>query len=562
MTYIEEYKKWLNNPELDEKIHKELLEIEGNDQEIRDRFYQTMAFGTAGLRGKLGAGTNRMNTYMVGKAAQALANTIKDHGPKAISKGIVVCYDIRHQSKEFAELTCSIMAANGIHSFLYKGVRPTPMCSFAIRELSCISGVMVTASHNPQAYNGYKAYWQEGSQILNDIADQIANHMSKITEPHLIQKMNFSKAMAENLITYVPDDVEKSYYQAVLGLTINDDNIDKNIKVVYTPLNGVGNLPVRHVLKERGFNNIIVVPEQEQPDPDFTTIGYPNPEVPKTFHYAEKLGQDEAADILIANDPDSDRVALEVKRKDGTYQYINGNQIGALLAYYIFSQRQIKKTLPDNPVLVKSIVTSDFASKIASYFGVETVETLTGFKNICGKANEFDISKGKSYVLGFEESIGYCYGTFVRDKDGVSAAMMVVEMAAYFKAKGKSLIDVLEELYMKFGFFGEMQYSLELEGSEGQEKIGKIMSQFRKDPITKMGNISLLKVIDFEKGYLDLPKQNCLKFYFIDGSWFAMRPSGTEPKLKFYFYSLAKSHKESQEKLELMKAICLSKMDF
>lgn len=561
MTYKEVYQEWLTNDALSEDIKKDLVAIQDNETEIQDRFYKTLEFGTAGLRGKLGAGTNRMNTYMVGKAAQALANTIIDHGAEAVARGIAVSYDVRYQSQEFAELTCSIMAANGIKAYIYKGIRPTPMCSYAIRALGCVSGVMVTASHNPQAYNGYKAYWQEGSQILDDIADQIAGHMAELTDYQSIKQMPFKEALASGIVSYIDDSVEEGYKQEVLGLAINDMSIDKSVRVVYTPLNGVGNLPVREILKRRGFDNVYVVPEQELPDPDFTTVGYPNPEVPKAFAYSEKLGKEVDADILIATDPDCDRAALEVKNSAGEYVFLNGNKIGALLSYYIFSQRSALDNLPEHPVLVKSIVTGDLSRAIASHYGVETVETLTGFKNICGKANEYEVTKVKSYLFGYEESIGFCYGTFVRDKDAVSASMMVVEMAAYYKERGQTLLDVLENIYTTFGYYNERQIALELEGSEGQERIARIMNDFRQRPLKAVADMTLQTTIDFKEGYQEFPKQNCLKYYFDEGSWYALRPSGTEPKIKLYFYTIGQTQADSLAKLDAIEAACRKKIE-
>lgn len=561
MTYKEVYQEWLTNDALSEDIKKDLVAIQDNETEIQDRFYKTLEFGTAGLRGKLGAGTNRMNTYMVGKAAQALANTIIDHGAEAVARGIAVSYDVRYQSQEFAELTCSIMAANGIKAYIYKGIRPTPMCSYAIRALGCVSGVMVTASHNPQAYNGYKAYWQEGSQILDDIADQIAGHMAELTDYQSIKQMPFKEALASGIVSYIDDSVEEGYKQEVLGLAINDMSIDKSVRVVYTPLNGVGNLPVREILKRRGFDNVYVVPEQELPDPDFTTVGYPNPEVPKAFAYSEKLGKEVDADILIATDPDCDRAALEVKNSAGEYVFLNGNKIGALLSYYIFSQRSALDNLPEHPVLVKSIVTGDLSRAIASHYGVETVETLTGFKNICGKANEYEVTKVKSYLFGYEESIGFCYGTFVRDKDAVSASMMVVEMAAYYKERGQTLLDVLENIYTTFGYYNERQIALELEGAEGQERIARIMNDFRQRPLKAVTDMTLQTTIDFKEGYQEFPKQNCLKYYFDEGSWYALRPSGTEPKIKLYFYTIGQTQADSLAKLDAIEAACRKKIE-
>lgn len=560
MNYKEVYEQWLNNDFFDEETKADLLSIQDDEAEIEDRFYKGLEFGTAGLRGKLGAGTNRMNKYMVGKAAQALAETLKDHGEEAIKRGVAISYDVRYKSKEFAELTCSIMAAHGIKTYIYNDIHPTPMCSYAIRKLHCKAGVMVTASHNPQEYNGYKAYWEEGSQILDDIAGQIAGHMDEIVNFEDIKSIPFEEALESGLANYIDASVEEDYYKEVLNLTINED-VDKSIKVGYTPLNGTGNIPVREILKRRGFENIYVVKEQEFPDPDFTTVGYPNPEFPKAFAYSEKLGKENNCDILIANDPDCDRVALEVRNANGDYVFLNGNKIGALLSYYIFSQRSALNILPENPVMVKSIVTGDLSRAIAKKYGIETVETLTGFKNICGKANEYDRTKEKTYVFGYEESIGFCYGTFVRDKDAVSASMMIVEMAAYFKKQGKTLLDVLNDIYAEFGFYNERQVSLELEGVEGQERIARMMEEFREHPLTTIGAMELEKVIDFKDGYLDFPKQNCLKYYFKDGSWYALRPSGTEPKIKLYIYSIGKDEKESVEKLDLIEKACREKMD-
>ena len=560
MNYKEVYEQWLNNDFFDEETKADLLSIQDDEAEIEDRFYKGLEFGTAGLRGKLGAGTNRMNKYMVGKAAQALAETLKDHGEEAIKRGVAISYDVRYKSKEFAELTCSIMAAHGIKTYIYNDIHPTPMCSYAIRKLHCKAGVMVTASHNPQEYNGYKAYWEEGSQILDDIAGQIAGHMDEIVNFEDIKSIPFEEALESGLANYIDASVEEDYYKEVLNLTINED-VDKSIKVGYTPLNGTGNIPVREILKRRGFENIYVVKEQEFPDPDFTTVGYPNPEFPKAFAYSEKLGKENNCDILIANDPDCDRVALEVRNANGDYVFLNGNKIGALLSYYIFSQRSALNILPENPVMVKSIVTGDLSRAIAKKYGIETVETLTGFKNICGKANEYDRTKEKTYVFGYEESIGFCYGTFVRDKDAVSASMMIVEMAAYFKKQGKTLLDVLNDIYAEFGFYNERQVSLELEGVEGQERIARMMEEFREHPLTTVGAMELEKVIDFKDGYLDFPKQNCLKYYFKDGSWYALRPSGTEPKIKLYIYSIGKDEKESVEKLDLIEKACREKMD-
>ena len=558
-NYQELYEKWLNSPALTEEEKLQLKSVEADEVEKEDRFYKELEFGTAGLRGKVGMGSNRMNRFIIARATKALAQTIIDNGLQ--EKGIAIAHDPRLFSKEFAKLAALVMASNGVKAYLFEDLRPTPELSFAVRYLGTASGINITASHNPKEYNGYKVYWQEGSQIKSDISDKVLEYINSMDIFEEYVTLTEEEALEKGLLVYIGEKVDEEFYKESLNCTINDENIDKDIKVVYTPLNGVGNLPVREVLKRRGFENIFVVKEQELPDPEFTTVGYPNPEVPKAFLYSEKLGKEVGADILIATDPDCDRVALEVKDKNGEYVFLNGNRIGALLSYYIFSQRHALNNLPENPVLVKSIVTGDLSRAIAKKYGIETVETLTGFKNICGKTNEYDVTKEKNYVFGYEESIGFCYGTFVRDKDAVGASMMVVEMAAYYKKQGKSLLDVLNDIYEEFGYYNERQISLELEGIEGQQRIGRMMEDFRENPIKEMGDISLKEIIDFKDGYLDFPKQNCLKYYLNDGSWYALRPSGTEPKIKLYIYTIGKTEQESIDKLDLIEKACREKMN-
>lgn len=560
MEYLKEYEKWLTGDQFDEETKAELESIKDDNEEIEDRFYQSLEFGTAGLRGKIGAGTNRMNQYTVGLAAQGLADTISRHGEEAKKRGVAIAYDVRHFSPEFAQLSAEIFAGNGIKVYLFDDIRPTPVLSYTIRELGTISGVMVTASHNPRDYNGYKVYWEEGSQILDDVAEEVLNNIEKITDYNQIKKLSLEEGKSQGLIEIIGSEIDEKYLKEVLNMAIRDD-IDKEIKIVYSPLNGTGNKLVQEVLKRRGFKNIYIVKEQEEADPDFTTVGYPNPEDPKAFAYSEKLGKEKDAELLIATDPDADRTALEVRNKDGEYVFLTGNEIGALLVEYILSQRKAMGTLPDNAVIVKSLVTGDLSTRIAEKYGAEMIETLTGFKNLYGKANEYDISGEKTLIFGYEESIGYNYGTFVRDKDAVNSAMMIAEMAAYYKTQGKSLLDVLEDLYQEFGYYNASLVSVVYEGLAGQQKIGRIMEDFRVDAIKTIGDISLVKTIDYQDDDTGLPKSNVLKYYYDDGSWFALRPSGTEPKIKLYIYSVGKTLEDSEKKLEEIESVAKEKMN-
>lgn len=549
MGYEKVYERWLTDPYFDDATKKELRAIEGDDEEIEDRFYSDLKFGTAGLRGKVGAGANRMNIYTVGRATQGFAEVIKSKGEEAMKRGVAISYDVRHMSKEFSRLTASVFAANGIKVYIYDEIQPTPVLSYTIRHLHTQAGVMVTASHNPMEYNGYKAYWEEGSQILDDVANEILEAISKIDYPD-VKTMDFEEGMKQGLIEWVPESVIEDYFKDIFSLTINDEAVDKDINIVYSPLNGCGNKLVRRVLKERGFHNVHVVKEQENPDPNFTTVGYPNPENPAAFELSEKLGHEVGAEILIATDPDSDRLAVEVLNEEGGYTFVNGNRIGALMVHYILSQLDEKGKLPKNGVVVKSLVTGDLTERIAQDYGVEMIEVLTGFKNIAAPANEYDKTGEKTFIFGFEESIGFNYGTFVRDKDAVSSAMILAEMAGFYKKKGKNLLDVLNELYEKYGYYRENLISITLEGLDGKALIDRIMENFRHDPLEEIGDMKLVKVVDYENDETGLPKSNVLKYYYDDKSWFALRPSGTEPKIKLYIYSVGKTLEEGDEKLE------------
>lgn len=549
---MDKYNYWLENEYFDEKTKTELRSIK-DEKEIEDRFYTDLTFGTAGLRGKIGAGTNRMNKYTVSLAIQGLAQTIVKKGQEAMERGVAIAYDVRHYSDDFAEIASRVLGAHGIKTYLFQGIRSTPVISYTVRKLNTISGIIVTASHNPKDYNGIKVYWEEGSQILDDIGNEILEEINSIRDMAEIKIMDLSEAREKGLIEYIGKEIDEMYQKELLDLSLNDD-IDKDIKIVYTPLNGTGNIPVQRILKARGFTNVIVVPEQSNPDPDFTTVGYPNPEYVEAFEYSIKLGKKENADILIATDPDGDRVAAMVKDNNDEYVFINGNQMGALLVNYILSQRDRKGDIPSNGVIVKSIVTGDLSRAIAKKYNVETMETLTGFKNICGKANEFEESGEHDFIFGYEESIGYVYGTMVRDKDAINTTMIIAEMAGFYKKQGKNLLEVLEEIYEEHGYYSEELISIVLEGLEGDEKIERIMEKFRKDPIEEIHNMKLVKTIDYLMDETGNPKSNVLKFFLDDGSWYAIRPSGTEPKIKLYIYTKDKDKMVSLGKINEIKS--------
>ena len=559
MNYKERYNNWLENDYFDAKTREELLTII-DENEIEDRFYQDLKFGTAGLRGKIGAGTNRMNKYTVSMATQGLAQTIIKHGQEAMDRGVAIAYDVREFSDEFAEIAARVLAANGIKVYLFDGIRTTPVLSFTVRRLKTISGIVVTASHNPREYNGYKVYWEDGAQILDIIANDVMGEIDSIKDFSDIKLMDLDTALENGLITYIGKEIDDEYNQIIVDMAINED-IDKDVRVVYTPLNGTGNIPVRRVLKDRGFTNIFVVPEQENPDFNFTTVGYPNPEDPKAFDYAVRYGKEKNADILIATDPDCDRIAMMIKDNNGEYVFLNGNQTGALIVHYILSQRAAKGNLPENSAIVKSIVTGDLGRVIAKKYGVETFETLTGFKYICEKANEFEETGEHTFIMGYEESIGYTYGTHVRDKDAVVTSMIIVEMAAFYKKQNKSILDVLEAIYNEFGYYNEKLISIVLEGLEGSKRIGRMMDYFRENPIQELGDMKLERKIDYLMDNTGNSKSDVLKYYLNDGSWYAIRPSGTEPKIKLYIYSKGKDKEESGAKLETIENAVREKMD-
>ena len=552
MNARDRYDLWMEKLDGKDPLRAELEAVRYNEEEINDRFYQEIVFGTAGLRGICGAGTNRMNVLTVGRATQGIANYILASGEDPM-KGVAIAYDCRYHSQEFSELVASIMAGNGIRAYLFPEMRPTPELSFAIRELGCISGVNMTASHNPKEYNGYKVYWSDGAQISGEISDGMLAEIQKLDFFDTFKTCPLEEAKEKGLIVMIGEEMDRAYLDYVEGMSQHGaDELDKSICFVYTPLNGAGAIPVRTVLTEMGYTNFHIVPEQEMPDPEFTTVGYPNPEDPRGFELSEKLGKEKGAEVLIATDPDSDRMAIEVLGKDGEYHFLNGNQTGAMLIAYMAQGMKEAGKLGEHPALIKSIVTGDMGAAIAESYGIRVFQALTGFKNICGKIHDIQ-AQGYSYFFGYEESIGCAPGEAVRDKDGVCCAMLVAEMAAYFKKKGMSLTDALEQYYKTYGYYSEDQISLVKEGAQGAALINRIMDVFRNNSPKTFGPFEVLKKTDYINGYEDIPASNVLRFDFGKGTWFAMRPSGTEPKIKFYYYSVADDQTISRSRIEEME---------
>lgn len=549
--YRDIYEKWLSSENLDENLKRELLDIKDNDEEIEDRFYKDLEFGTAGLRGILGAGTNRMNYLTVGRTALALANLIDSLGEDAKKRGVVIGRDIRHYSYEFSILTAKILAEKGIKVYLFPGIVPTPLLAYAIRYLKTISGIMITASHNPKNYNGFKLYWEKGSQILSDIADMVEAESQKID----ILDFDFAglKKLGEyENIKFLGDRVTKSFYRNTLKHTLTDD-VDKEIKIVYTPLSGCGNKYVRKILDLRGFKNVYVVPDQENPDGDFTNVTNPNPEDPRAFDRAIELAKKEGGDIIIATDPDSDRVAV-MEMGEEIFR-ITGNQMGFILGNFILER--IKDKNIENGAIVKTLVTADLIKKIAADYGVEVFETLTGFKNICKLPNIWDETCEKNFIFGYEESIGYVIGDHIRDKDAIGTSMIVAEMAGYLKKRNLKIRDYLEEIYKKYGYYEEFLDSVYFEGKDGKEIMKKIMDDFRKiEDFEKIGDLK--KKVDYIED--EENPQDLLKFYFGEETWFALRPSGTEPKLKIYAYAVSEDKEEAKRKIRAMKEEIMEKI--
>ena len=501
-----------------------------------------------------------MNRLTVGKASQGIADFIVSKGTEVMKKGVIIAHDPRHFSKEFSELAAGIYAANGIHVYTFDDLRPTPELAFLIRKLGCVSGINITASHNPKEYNGYKAYWEDGCQVSSEIADGMTACIDAVDLFDGAKTMPYEEGIASGMITVLDHSYDRMYLDEIEGLAIHHgDELDLSIPLVYTPLNGAGSRPFRQMLKDRGFTNWQIVKEQENPDPDFTTVGYPNPEDPKAFRLSEELGRQTNAELLMATDPDSDRFAIELRDNEGNYVPLNGNQTGYLLVNYILEGHKTAGTLPSNGAMVKSIVTSTLSREMAEAYGVKMFESLTGFKNICGRIPFLEEHNYK-YLFGYEESVGYAASPNIRDKDGISAGMLVAEAAAYYRKQGKTLFNVLDEIYEKYGWCRELEPNIILEGIPGAQRISRMMSWVRANLPDEVAGIKVVKTIDYKDGYEDIPASNVLRFFLEDGSWFAIRPSGTEPKIKFYFYARGKSRDEADQKGEAIRNEILTKI--
>ena len=571
--YLEKYEEWCNNPIFNEDTRRELLAIRGNDNEIKERFYKDLEFGTGGLRGIIGAGTNRMNIYTVGKATQGLANAIiKANGQ---DRGVAIAYDSRRMSKEFSEMTALILNANGIKSYRFESLRPTPELSFAVRELGCIAGVVITASHNPPEYNGYKAYWEDGAQLTPPKDKEVIEEVNRITDYAEIKKMSKDDAVNAGLYHEIGKEIDDRYMEEVKKQSLNMDVIKEmadDMTIVYTPLHGTGNLPVRRVLKELGFKNVFVVPEQELPDGNFPTVSYPNPEDPKAFELALKLGKEKNADLVLATDPDADRLGVYAKDpKTNNYVSFTGNMSALLIAEYILSEKKKRGQIPANGALVSTIVSSNLAPAIAKAYNIKSIETLTGFKYIGEQIKFFERDNSYEYLFGFEESYGCLAGTYARDKDSVVAVMLLCEAAAFYKKQGLTLWEQMIKIYEKYGYYRETLATITLKGIEGQEKIKQIIDKLRNSKIESVGKFKVVGTRDYQKkvtknlitgeeGVTTLPTSNVLYFELENEAWCCVRPSGTEPKIKFYMGvkedTMEKADNELQELRESMLRMC------
>lgn len=571
MSYREVYEQWCKNPYFDEDTRKELLDLEGNETEIEDRFYRNLEFGTGGLRGVIGAGTNRMNIYTVRQATQGLANYIISQNGQ--DKGVAIAYDSRIMSPEFSDEAALCLNANGIKTYRFTSLRPTPELSFALRELGCIAGIVVTASHNPREYNGYKVYWEDGAQVTPPHDTNIMDEVAKVTSFDMVKTMDKDTAVAAGLYHKIGEEIDDKYMVELKKQSIHPEIIKEmaqDITIVYTPLHGTGNIPVRRVLKELGFEKVYVVKEQELPDGNFPTVSYPNPESPKAFELALKLAKEVDADIVLATDPDADRLGVYCKdTKTGEYVSFTGNMSGMLIAEYILSERKATGTMPENPAMVESIVTTDMAKAIAAAYDVELIEVLTGFKFIGEQIRLFEENHNHNYVFGLEESYGCLTGTYARDKDACVAVMMLCEVASWYKKQGKTLWDAMIEMYEKYGYYKEGQEPIELKGKDGAEKIQQLMSGARESFPETMGEYKVLAVRDYmtdtrkdmvtgEVGSTGLPKSNVIYYELDNQSWCCVRPSGTEPKIKFYFGVKGDSFQDAEDKYEGLKKAMLS----
>ncbi len=567
MGYKENYESWLSNPYFDEATRKELQSIAGDEKEIEERFYMDLEFGTAGLRGIIGAGTNRMNIYTVRKATQGLANYICNVNGQ--QKGVAIAYDSRRMSPEFADEAALCLAANGIKAYVFESLRPTPELSYAVRKLGCIAGINITASHNPPEYNGYKVYWEDGAQITPPHDTGIMDEVKKVTDYASVKTMPLEEAKAAGLYQVIGADIDDAYIAELKKLVLHQDCIDKvgaEMKIVYSPLHGTGNIPVRRVLKELGFQNVYVVPEQELPDGEFPTVSYPNPEAAEAFELGLALGKKVDADLILATDPDADRLGVYVKdSKTGEYHSLTGNMSGCLIGDYVIGQRKELFGLPEDGAFIRSIVSTNMADAIAECYGIELVEVLTGFKFIGQKILEFEKTGKGTYLFGMEESYGCLTGTYARDKDAVVASMTLCEAAAYYKTKNMTLWDAMLAMYEKYGYYRDDVTSITLKGIEGLAKIQEIMNTLRENAPSKIGDYTVTAVRDYKADTITdtatgnvkptgLPSSNVLYYEMNDGAWVCVRPSGTEPKVKFYLGVKGTSLEDAEKKSKDLSA--------
>ena len=564
MNYLEKYNMWLSDPTFDEETKKELNQIKGNDKEIEERFYKDLEFGTGGMRGIVAAGSNRMNKYTVTKATQGLANYIIKDGKQ--DKGVVIAYDSRHMSVEFSIWASLCLNANGIKTYRFESLRPTPELSFALRKLGCTAGIVITASHNPPEYNGYKVYYEDGAQVTSPRDKEIIDEVNAITDFSKIKTMELEDAKEQGLYHEIGKEIDDEYIDTLKKYILNSEIVKKQgkeLKIVYTPLHGTGNVPVQRILKEIGFENVYVVKEQEMPDGDFPTVSYPNPEDPKAFSLALELAKNVDADVVLANDPDADRLGIYAKdRKTGEYKSFNGNMSAMLIAEYRLSILKERNEIPENGAFISTIVSTNMAKAIAKEYNLKLIETLTGFKFIGEQIKLFEENKSNTYMFGFEESYGCLIGTYTRDKDGISAVMSLCEAAAYYKEKGLTLCEQMDNIYKKYGYYKEGQVAITMKGIEGSAKIAEIMDNLRKNPITELAGYKVLsfrdyknkvvKNIDDSSSVTDLPVSNVLYFEMEKNAWCCARPSGTEPKIKFYIGVCENSLEEANNKLQLM----------
>ncbi|GLX70160.1 phosphomannomutase [Paenibacillus glycanilyticus] len=560
---MERYQAWLNDALIDEATKEELRGIEGQEKEITDRFYRDLEFGTGGLRGVMGAGTNRLNAYTVGKANQGLANWLLSRAEGQPSA--VIAHDSRNNSPEFALDSALVLAANGVKTYLFSSLRPTPQLSYAVRALGCSTGIVITASHNPPEYNGYKAYGADGCQLIPEEAEQVIASIGQVTGFDQVKRMSREEAEAQGLLVWLGAEADEQYTDTVVAQSLNKEllqsGLGEKFKVVFTPLHGSGNLPVREVLRKAGFSNVHIVAEQEQPDGYFSTVKSPNPEEREAFTLAIKLAQEIDADIIMGTDPDADRMGAVVKNNNGEYVVLTGNQSGALMIEYVLSQLKERGQLPANGVVIKTIVTSEMGADIARSYGAAVENTLTGFKYIGEKMTSYEQTGEHTFLFGYEESYGYLTGDYARDKDAVVASLLICEAAAYYSSQGKTLYDVLLELYAKHGFYLEGLESRTLKGLDGVQQIAGIMNDWRDNPPTEINGVKVERVLDYLEGLAGLRPENVLKYMLADGSWFCLRPSGTEPKIKVYFAVRGQSTDNAAELLEKLRGAVMERVD-